>query len=82
MMRDFFPPAGHPCPQCGVRPDVGCRHRAADPDWQPPDQPGETDRRKVGKGSRPFNQHRTISGGGAYRIAVARAAGLSKESAR
>lgn len=25
---------GRPCPLCDVRPDVACRHRAADPNWQ------------------------------------------------
>lgn len=23
-----------PCSMCGVRPDVACKHRPADPDWQ------------------------------------------------
>lgn len=25
---------GAPCYKCGVRPDVACRHRPADPEWQ------------------------------------------------
>lgn len=24
---------GQPCGLCGVRPDVACSHRPADPDW-------------------------------------------------
>lgn len=27
---------GAPCWLCGVRPDVECQHRAADPAWQRP----------------------------------------------
>ena len=27
---------GSPCFRCGVRPDIECRHRPADPDWTPP----------------------------------------------
>lgn len=30
---------GRPCLPCGVRPDVDCPHRPADPEWVKPVQP-------------------------------------------
>lgn len=50
MMRDCFPAHGTPCDKCGVRPDVACRHRAADPGYRPPVQDEEPARRGFGRG--------------------------------
>lgn len=42
-----------PCPRCGVRPDVACKHRPADPQWlkvSPPDEKGLGSRRGSTRG--------------------------------
>lgn len=41
---------------CGVRPDVACRHRAADTRYRPPVQDADPDRRRKA----------AASGGGSY----------------
>lgn len=68
MMRDCFPPHGAPCPQCGVRPDVACAHRAADTGYRPPVQDGDPDRRrKNGEQGLNFGTRKIqVSGGGLY----------------
>ncbi len=39
---------GFPCPHCGVRPDVACARRPADPYWSMgPEPPDEDGRRKA-----------------------------------
>jgi hypothetical protein len=44
-----FGEPGSPCGLCGVRPDVACSHRPADPGWAPPDQDRDPpDRRLLG----------------------------------
>lgn len=37
---------GFPCPHCGVRPDVACARRPADPYWTMGPPPPDTDGRK------------------------------------
>lgn len=45
---------GFPCRLCGVRPDVACRHRPADPSWSMGTAPPVTDNRSK---PRPGNGH-------------------------
>lgn len=79
MMRDPCPAHGSPCELCGVRPDVACRHRPADPAYTPPRQPPEHDSRKLARDQGRNFGNRTIGGGGAYRIKAARLAGKLPE---
>lgn len=68
MMRDCFPAHGTPCDKCGVRPDVACVHRAADPAYRPPVQDDDADRRR-GNGAQGVNfgtRKIMVSGGGLY----------------
>lgn len=48
---------GDPCFFCGARPDIACKHRAADPEWTPPRFVDKPDLRKT-----------KISGGGQFRM--------------
>lgn len=59
VIRPKAPDPGFPCKRCGVRPDVSCEHRPADPYWSMGPAPPETDGRRVQSG-----------GGGRYRIPV------------
>lgn len=68
MMREFFPAHGSPCEKCGVRPDVSCAHREADPAYRPPVQDDVADRRSRHDGGQRLNfgKRQLISGGGLY----------------
>ena len=70
MMRDCFPPHGAPCASCGVRPDVACAHREADPGYHPPAQDGDPDRRRKNDHSGlNFGTRKVqVSGGGLYAL--------------
>lgn len=70
MMRDCFPPHGAPCELCGVRPDVACRHREADPGYRPPEQFETRDARSRPDGGQGLNfgKRKVISGGGLYAL--------------
>jgi hypothetical protein len=81
MIRAFFPDLGSPCPKCGARPDLACSHRPVDDQWTAPEQHDETDGRKLQKDQpRAYGNRTIVSSGGQYRIAIARQAGLQKES--
>ena len=54
------PDPGFPCYYCGVKPDIACEHRPADPEWSMGPEPPAEDGRK-----NPAN-HR----GGRFRIAA------------
>lgn len=44
-----------PCFMCNARPDVACKHRAADPEWIPPElrpDAGKMDMRQFNSGHR------------------------------
>ena len=58
---------GTPCFRCGVRPDVDCPHRPADPDWAPsrPIVSRPPDRRA--SNGLNFKTRTYVSGGGRYR---------------
>jgi hypothetical protein len=59
-----------PCFKCGVRPDIACAHREADPDYQPPKQYSTFDPYKPRPGElngRNFKRPK-MSGGGRYRV--------------
>ncbi|APZ81769.1 hypothetical protein vBEliSR6L_4 [Erythrobacter phage vB_EliS_R6L] len=49
IIRPKAPDPGFPCKRCGVRPDVDCDHRPADPFWtMGPEPPDEDNRRRSG----------------------------------
>jgi len=55
IIRPVTPDPGFPCKRCGVRPDVDCAHRPADPFWSmgppPPDEDGRRGTPRPGNGN-------------------------------
>lgn len=51
-LRPSAPDPGFPCKRCGVRPDVDCDHRPADPHWSMGPEPPDTDGRRLDAPSR------------------------------
>lgn len=47
IIRPTAPDPGFPCKRCGVRPDISCSHRPADPFWSMGPEPPETDMRRL-----------------------------------